>query len=1349
MKKRFWKCIDYVYKHRLIAFFVAIGIATSFILYGVLANDDEYANDLEVKNATIALVADGGNYTFDATDGVGKDSNGANGVLRNFDAMAYRVNYTLALKQGDSISTQIEGRNVIVDVILPNTFSTQLSSDNQSGDGYVNAATLDENYNYYEFVIDNVSTTTSSEPATFEFALWDVNSKVPDASFSPIILVKEATDNNYKAVSEMSSNEREALVANLPANVVACDSNALHCTTTMTGYYDYNVEVYSGIYNNGASEAETGKNYPVGFAVSLPNNPVGLYVPNSVSFDVAYAADNANINVTYVADSFVNYKDNSKHYTIYNNNDTPMPETINNLVSYNNGTVTVSNLALSDGVVGTVSFELNSTRVNPAVETDGHITVTTSNLKVGDTVIKANGGSTTIEDKYSKFVGPFSSYIGFYKEKAQFDNWGSSEEFMNYNQQFVINEKLSYAIRSGNALDEFNNYIKVDPDAFTIYTDRYDKPSDMVLRFGHGLWTSEYFELTGVSGCPTNINSLTKEQMMNLYGGPCLRAKNTVLWNDDETELPVIIVNGLAGQAGSDEINFNPGTYNITLYGKVKDNVNLINATYQISTLSTGMFEGDLYYLSNTSDRSAVGEAKNPNNFVKANYDFAGRQLVSGDANFCGTAECFISGKSLGIIPFTVTTPSIHAYYNDVERSSFYDYPIEWRINVTAASDDESIEYTAGAINVTVSDPLVYLYAETIVNGVRVRKEPTLNQDVTGGKYLRFDFTEDEINNGAINTLSVFTDIQMNTKSGTQKRLGVAADLVGRVVKGTEIIRLVDPRPFDWDNGIKSVRSQIVNLYNSSTVATYGNASPRYVEKNQSYTYTMKAYNNSSIGDGSNTGYGFENATMYYMLPYIEDSNYKTYEKTFTNKSFKVKLAEALPANYKAYYTTANTLNLIEDVYNGTNPDSVTSWTEWTNPTTDVVATAIKVVRQNDWDLDTYFVSENGVNVIVTPVNNAQADSYYNGFLMTVNRPNNYVEPCSGDDCSGLAQGARLYYRSSSSLVEVYSRQISGFVFEDYNYDNLYETIEDTLKDVVVELYKLNNSEYNETSDASNPIAYIDTTRDTLVATKATSSTGVYEFTGLEPGYYYVLFRYNGEKYTPSEKYGGLLTGVANPNSINSKAIARPDIPDEAVSDILTLSSSASSNSRYINLGLRIRKEFGVEINKYITRVDFTSSQGNKVFEFDKKTKVNIDIKNMKNNKFRVTYSFDIVNTKYYPGYIGIIADLLPTGMTFDNSLEENMDWTLSDGVLYYTGLQNRLLLPGEKQYFKLVLDLETNKGGTYLNIVAAQQPILMGEDLASYDFSEITVDTGDDTSSGDPNAGGIGATDNGSGEGD
>ncbi len=1334
VKKCISRTINLAYKHKLISFFIAIGIAISLILFNVLANDDEYANKLVVKELSITSITDG-YMDLDSTSGQGKDDSYTNGILRNFDSMRYKVSYKLELKETDPEISQVEGRYLVVDVVLPNTIRAGVRSDNSSGDGFLSPTPLNADYNYYEFTIDNVSTTTT-EPASFDIDIDSVNSVNGDASFTPIILVKEKTDtDNVKSISDMSDSEKESFISNIPANRVACNDSALHCETTMTGYYDYDVELYQGVYNS-SNNTTTNKNYPVGILIKNPVN-VGVYVPNSVSFDLSYTTEDPNLTVSLVENSVVNYKDPSKNYTIYYPDSTGEMINLNNVVNFENNTVTISNLAQSLGHIGTAAFEINSVRSSES-QSESSIRIKASNLKVGDTLIKQNGGEVELTDYGYKLVGAFYSTIDIYERQSSIPE-DDGNAFLNYNQQFTLEETIAYANNGiGDELDELHNYIKIDSDAFIINKEGNSVSDPLaIMRYGYGEWNTNYFEATGAC---SNIGPLTKETLMNLYGGPCIREKSTVKWNEEDTNLPLIIVDTVFGDKSDNTLNYAPGTSTITLTGSVRNNSALRNTSHQITTSSVGTFNGRTNYMSSNINLNDVNAASNPKNYSKSVYDFNGRNITKNHSNLCSTVFCAINGETVHIGSFKISNPEVHAYYNDVERTAFYDYPIEWRIDVGTTSDDESIEYTGATIDVAIPKTLDYLYAETIVNNVRVRKNYTSRSELENNPYniYMFTFTEEEIKDGAINTLSIFTDIYLNTRSNTEASVIAMADISARKLEGTNYVNLRDVRGISYrQNGASAI------LYNELPITTYGSVSPTNIEKNKPYTYTMKSYNNSSANEGSN-GYSYTGATMYYLLPYVEDSNYKIYGKKFTNSKYKVKITDNM-AGYKVYYTNAASKNVVGDIYNMANPDTTTTWTEWTNPSVEVEATAIKIVKQTAWDIESYFYSENGVNVVVTPINNAQADAYYNSFLVTVNRPDSYVDVCpSGDDCA--TPSSRLYYQSSSSLTEVYSRQISGFVFEDYNYSNMFENGEDELENIVVELYKLNNSEYNETSDPSNPNQYVNPSVDELIATKTTSSTGAYSFTGLEPGYYYVLYRYDGDKYTPSEKYAGLLTGVSNANQINSKAVARNDAPNEAVSDILTLSSSSSSNERYINLGLRIRKEFGVEINKYITKVVQTSNQGNKTYEFDKATKVNIDIKNLRNTKFRVTYSFDIVNTKYFPGYIGIIADLMPAGMTFDNTLEGNGDWTLSDGVLYYTGLQNRLLLPGEKQYFSLTLDLDTNKGGTYLNMVAAQMPILMGDDVTSYDFSNITIENNDAAAGGtDDNSGNAaGGTDSG-----
>ncbi|MBR2603634.1 MAG: hypothetical protein IKE10_01220 [Bacilli bacterium] len=1329
VKSGLWKTIELVYKHKFISFFVAIGIATSLILFNVLANDDEFANKLVVKNAAITSIEDGGLYEFDSTTGNGKDSAGDNGIVRNFDSITYRASYNLELKEADPEVTQVEGRNVIVDVILPNTIKASLGSSNSQSDEFISPVALDANNDYYEFVLDNV-TTTSSEPNIFDFILYNANTKVVDASFTPIILIKEATDENYKAISEMSDSEKESFISNLTNNRVACDPNTIECSTTFTGIYDYDVTLYQGVYFN-STNTNLNKNYPIGIEIKIPRNGLGIYIPNTVSFDVAYATTDTDITVSYVADSFVNYKDPNKNYAIYYTEATGELVDIPNVVSYDSGVITVGNLKAGSSVIGTAAFEINSVR--DSATTDSSITVTVSNLKANDTLVKQTGDEIVVTDYAHKMVGAFNASVDIVKGQAEgYETAGNV--FLNYGEQFAIVEQVEYATNGvGDTLDELHNYIKIDSDAFIVSREgnSVSEPT-AIMRYGYGEWNSNYFELTGESGCPTNISSLTKENLMNLFGGPCLRAKNTVKWNEDEnTTLPLIIVDTVFGDASDETLNFNEGTIaTVTLNATVRNNASLRNTSHQVVSSSVGTFNGNKFYMSSAINDNNVSAAKNKDSYIKTVYDFNNKLISRDYSNLCHAAKCAINGNTIHVIAYTVNQPEVHAYHNDIERTVFYDYPIEWRIDANATTSDDSIVFDKATVVVAIPKKLNYLYAETMVDGKRVNKTGT---KVEGSSYdtYTYVFNQNEINNNMINTLSIFTDIYLDTKSGTQTGIIVTVDFEGSKIDGTNIIRLSDPR----DDAYK-YNSNIVTLYNGSSITTYSNVDHRYIETNSPYVFTMKSYNNSSIGEG--TGYSYSGAALYYVLPYIEDSNYRIYDKTFTNSKFKIKLLSALNAGYTAYYTTDDGKNVSSDIYNSTNSDTTTVWKPWNNPSDELEgATAIKIVKNDNWNIDTYFLNENGVVVSVTPINNEQADAYYNGFTVTVNRPDNYIEACVGDpeDCS-TTPSAKLYYQSSKSLVEVYSRKISGFVFEDYNYSNMYEGGEDQLQDIVVELYKLNNSEYTNESDSKNPNAYVNPEVDELIATKSTSSTGAYSFAGLKAGYYYVLYRYDGAKYTPSDKYGGEATGVTNANAINSKAVALNGVDDAAVSDIITLSESSSANERYINLGLRIRKEFAVEINKYITKIVQTSNQGTKTYEYDKATKVNIDIKNLKNTKFRVTYSFDISNTKYFPGYIGVIMDLMPEGATFDNTLEENGDWVLMDNILYYKGLQNILLLPGEKHYFNLVLDIDTNKGGTYVNIVAAQLPSLMGDDVVPFNPGDVSMGVGDNES------GGFGATD-------
>ena len=193
---------------------------------------------------------------------------------------------------------------------------------------------------------------------------------------------------------------------------------------------------------------------------------------------------------------------------------------------------------------------------------------------------------------------------------------------LNYGSDFAIKTKFDYSSRStslGDGLTSLTNYVKIDNNAFKLINNTdtnkgYDfvageitsTPSIKIdndgtahpkVYFGFGEWNSNYFEIASnaPAGCPTSVDSLTKEQLMNLYGGPCIVEKNTVKWAYSPVSENDIDGNPIESTKGplivkSTYISYNteyiePGASGtIELYGTVVDEYTLANNVYQITS---------------------------------------------------------------------------------------------------------------------------------------------------------------------------------------------------------------------------------------------------------------------------------------------------------------------------------------------------------------------------------------------------------------------------------------------------------------------------------------------------------------------------------------------------------------------------------------------------------------------------------------------------------------------------------------------------------------------------------------------------------------------------------------------
>ena len=426
------------------------------------------------------------------------------------------------------------------------------------------------------------------------------------------------------------------------------------------------------------------------------------------------------------------------------------------------------------------------------------------------------------------------------------------------------------------------------------------------------------------------------------------------------------------------------------------------------------------------------------------------------------------------------------------------------------------------------------------------------------------------------------------------------------------------------------------------------------------------------------------NVELLYILPFDGDSLGEESGSKY-NGIRSMAIVGTLPTGYKVYYTKDSAKTILNNEIGSGN----VNWAEW--KTYNIAArtiTAIKIVSTSEIASGAYFAGNNGINLKFTTNGNKEADIYYNNFYAL--HKNGQV--CSDDDCKTTSTGLNVY-SSNVTSSSVYNRTISGFAFVDDDYDGFSTDTDETVKDIAVDLYRTTA----KIEDSKKPLTVISDT-DEKVAETTTDSNGRYSFSGLKSGNYYVKYTFDCDKYTTTEK-NKVDNTKGDTSTIDSDAEMMSGTC-AAVSNIITLDNNRI-NSSNIDLGLRVRQVFDVSVNKYITNVTVTSNKGVESHDYDRKKQVRLDLRNLKNTSFKVVYTIEIENTKYFPGTVGNIIESIPDGMTFDPNLAENDGWYENDGLLYYSNLDSTLLMPGEKYYITIALNLVTNSGGSYVNFVS------------------------------------------------
>ena len=376
------------------------------------------------------------------------------------------------------------------------------------------------------------------------------------------------------------------------------------------------------------------------------------------------------------------------------------------------------------------------------------------------------------------------------------------------------------------------------------------------------------------------------------------------------------------------------------------------------------------------------------------------------------------------------------------------------------------------------------------------------------------------------------------------------------------------------------------------------------------------------------------------------------------------------------------------------------------------------------WDECAKYKSSNYVGVTAIRINDISLDSnkIYDNTIKLV--------PSGNKTDDKYKVNAFLYYNnekkaSKSVVVGVASKKITGVVWEDFNGDGIKDADEKLISDVSLKLYKDETNEY--------------------VAETTSNEKGVYIFSDLEPGKYYVVADYNTAKYglSPFRVGNDKSASSAFKSEANKNSIVIPQEPDlttdneegEEISDDLeddftdvedgfdddveddpmsegeeiekTITKTdiieVTNNTNIIsdiNLGLSLKKVYSVKLSKYISKVITTNKLGmSNVKDYGNVSLAKFDVKDISNLTIKVVYTIELENVGYYPGYIYAVKDYIPDGMSFNENYEENKGWTLNEeGYLENNTLFDQLVNSGEKKYLTIAFDVTRKEAGSFIN---------------------------------------------------
>lgn len=1051
-------------KNKKIAIYIAVLIALlggSFIIYKIAsaAIDNSVISEVELTSIVTGTNIDPeGTDSLQTTcnDGVctstytaSKDSSSDNILVKSFDKITY--NFKIDVKDSTDPQADVEDVKVNLRVTLNGDDSKYVSlTGNECNDGVCvidHVSSFETTYYSLTLNVNNAPNGYEIHP-TFAFDVEENNNDTPialgynEASETTYYYSYNSTNGTYKSVGP--ANYMPTIVSSAPvaetytvvgentftqaANYEGQDGRfityllGIKLNTPAAGSYYENDEITlnTNFTQTGSGEPIVNENWIRLYGTDMVDGikPVTGSVPystSSVGEASKYIKNPGNLTVTQ-EDGINTIKISGFNLLL----DAP--------------TMNADNSGVDGHYIATIAL----TNFSPRLESDGQADIINT-LTVLD-INNAPIGTKSIANTYGQVSGAYNdsdSQADILTSSAWYDE-SEKNQLSNVTSGAVSKGSIIKYITKFKSNKTSNNQTLKEVIKFDLYAYRvlpYDETSDIKItvkcgnsecdniskndfevKFVTGSFDNAGYEINDIANSKLSDNdkvlaatceqysldTLNRDQIQNLYGGPCIKAKDgfeniydkiddaSKIEGDTEVENPItkVIVQTKDGKTlpnGAEVI--------VTVKARVR-NVPDLTQLYQATTMiSSSDYDSKLYYYAPQ---------------IKERTNYINNALA--DSNYIkGSAEYQYIGDALRIVSFTLrqnisvtnqnSDGSMKTKYKTANNETI-TYKVETNLvdNGINVGEDDTWYIRQVKVYITLPSGLEYIPDDDLIAPISVSQ----NGNNTVLEYLIVTPNDKIKSNMKINDIYFKAKLDP-TLSGKAVEMTVISYPFAENING-EIDRTVgDGAKFKiYATGINEVIA-------SETIGESGSL----IEKNGTIDYVLNAYNN--------VGENIDDYTIVDVLPYTGDEN----GSDFTG-SYSVKV-------------TSSTVGL----------QNIECTSE--------VPSKIKFAEDSIWDNCVNIASEYKDDVTAIRIKNISIAnaSYMGEIVISLKTKDNNASDKYNNKFYGFTEDSE----NNSNIIEasVISRTISGHAFLDNTGNSVKDGNETYVKDIPVTLYKVDS----------------------------------------------------------------------------------------------------------------------------------------------------------------------------------------------------------------------------------------------------------------------------------------------------